>query len=109
MSSEEASCSVGGEFRRGQHAVSGGEVVKAGCPLLRKHLLKNLKHLAPGRPVDCTQISDESFPVNGADLIQDDLSPFIFKRTGYSGRVITPYGGQGGHYDGLNMAVHFVR
>ena len=77
-------------------------------PLLRKHLLKNLKHPALGLPVNFAQIPDEPFPVNGAELVQDNLPAFILKRAGYSRWVITPCGGHRGHDNGLNVTVHFV-
>lgn len=62
-----------------------------------------------GSCVDLADALDQPGFVHRPDLIQHDLTRFPLESNRHVGRVGTALGGHGGHDDGVDMVVHFVR
>ena len=62
-----------------------------------------------GSRVDLADALDQAGLVHRPDLIQHDLTRFPLESNRHAGGVGTALGGHGGHDDGVDMVVHFVR
>lgn len=62
-----------------------------------------------GGRIDLADAFDQARLVHRSDLIQHDLTRFTFESNRHTGGVGTALGGHGGHDDGVDMVIDFVR
>lgn len=74
-----------------------------------EHLAQDRQRLVDRRGVELSKTADQAFPIDGPDLVEDDMPRLALEPTGGPEGIVMLSGGHGCHDEGADVSVELVR